>query len=352
MTTTEQTPTKVIDHKPTNTGAAFGSEVSAHMLMGVYRDGQWQEQAIVPFGPLMLSPTNLALHYGQSIFEGMKAFRMKDGNISVFRIDKHHERLNKTLERMSMPQMPFSYFDQAIRELVAVDADYVPDLNEGSLYIRPFVFATGEGFRVRVSDTYQFVIFTGPVGDYYQKPVRVKVETEFIRAAEGGPGFAKCAGNYAAAFYPTQKANREGFDNLLWTDSRQHEFIEESGTMNAMFVIDEVLITPSLTGTILDGITRDSLIRLARDMGVKVQQRKISYKELIAGAEQGLLQEAFGVGTAAVVSPIELIQVHGQDYPLPPYSDNSLWFRLKQRLTQIRTGYEADMYGWNTVLDV
>lgn len=328
----------------------FGSKLSAHMFVGHYTDGQWQEPQIVPYQNLDLAPTNLALHYGQSVFEGMKAFRMTDGNVSVFRMQKHHERFNRTMERMCIPPLPYTYFAKGITELVALDSSSVPHEKGSALYIRPFVFATDETFGVKISANYSFIIFTGPVGALYAKPVKVKVETEYTRAAEGGTGAVKCAGNYAAALYPTLLANKEGYDQLLWTDSKNHEFIEESGTMNIMFVIDNILVTPALTGTILDGVTRSSLIQVAQDLGHTVQQRRISYHELIAASANGSLQEAFGVGTAAVTSVISVINILGVDHTLAPVNEDSLSVKLRVHLEAIRCGEVADEHNWNTII--
>jgi branched-chain amino acid aminotransferase len=330
--------------------ADFGRIVSDHMLVADYCEGRWQEPEIVPFGEFMISPTALGLHYGQTIFEGMKAFRMKDGRVSIFRMEKHYQRFRKSLERMCMAFLPREHFVDGIRQLIAVDEPWVPNSEGASLYIRPFMFATEARFGMKISDEYRFNIFTGPVGPYYTKPLRVKVERHFTRAAKGGTGAAKCGGNYGASFYPAMKAKEEGFDQVLWTDGDGHEFIEESGTMNIMFMIDDVLVTPSLTDTILDGVTRDSLVQIARDMGVKVQERKISYLELKAALQDGKKLEAFGAGTAAITAPIAVIQIDGMDYDVPPYSEESFCVRAAKRLTQIRTGEYPDTHGWNTAL--
>ena len=325
----------------------FGKYVSDHMLICDYYDGEWQSPQVVPFANLSLSPTTLALHYGQSVFEGMKAFRMKDGSINIFRIDKHYDRLVKSLERMCM-QVPLKeIFMKGMMELVATDNAWVPNENGSSLYIRPFVFASEAKFGVKVSDEYRFIIFTGPVGPYYAKPLRVKVEREYIRAAKGGTGFAKCAGNYGGAFYPTQLARESGFDQVLWTNAIENKYIEESGTMNVMFVIDGKLVTPSLSDSILDGVTRDSLIQLAKDKGVVTEERRISTDELVTAFRNNMITEAFGAGTAAVVAPINLIHIDGVDYKLPFYNINSLMNQLKQQLEDIRTGRAEDVYGWN-----
>ena len=325
----------------------FGKYVSDHMLICDYYDGEWQSPQVVPFANLSLSPTTLALHYGQSVFEGMKAFRMKDGSINIFRIDKHYDRLVKSLERMCM-QVPLKeIFMKGMMELVATDNAWVPNENGSSLYIRPFIFASEAKFGVKVSDEYRFIIFTGPVGPYYAKPLRVKVEREYIRAAKGGTGFAKCAGNYGGAFYPTQLARESGFDQVLWTNAIENKYIEESGTMNVMFVIDGKLVTPSLSDSILDGVTRDSLIQLAKDKGVVTEERRISTDELVTAFRNNMITEAFGAGTAAVVAPINLIHIDGVDYKLPFYNINSLMNQLKQQLEDIRTGRAEDVYGWN-----
>jgi len=333
--------------KPTTT---FGTQLSPHMFIGRYSGGQWQTPEIMPYQNINIAPTNLALHYGQSVFEGMKAFRMKDGNVSVFRMKKHHERFNRTMERMCIPPLSYDYFANGIKELVALDESSVPAENGSSLYIRPFVFATDESFGVKISDTYAFIIFTGPVAALYGKPVKVKVETEYTRAAEGGTGAVKCAGNYAAALYPTFLAKQDGYDQLLWTDSKNHEFIEESGTMNVMFVINDTLVTPALSGTILDGVTRSSLIQVAQDLGYRVQQRKISFHELIAASADGSLTEAFGAGTAAVISSISVINILGKDYTLPATDENSLSIKLRDQLEAIRRGDIADQHNWNTIV--
>jgi len=328
----------------------FGKYISDHMLVCDYYDGEWQTPQILPFANLSLSPATLALHYGQSVFEGMKAFRMKDGSINIFRIDKHYDRLVKSLQRMCMQVPPKEIFAEGLTELVKLDKAWVPDENGSSLYIRPFVFASEAKFGVKVADEYRFIIFSGPVGPYYAKPLRVKVEREFIRAAKGGTGYAKCAGNYGGAFYPTQLAREKGFDQVLWTDAGENKFIEESGTMNVMFVINGKLITPGLSDSILDGVTRDSLIQLAKDKGVAVEERRIGTDELITAFRDNTITEAFGAGTAAVVAPINLIHIDGVDYKLPFYTVNNLMNQLKQQLEDIRTGRVSDIYNWNHII--
>ena len=326
----------------------FGKYISDHMLVCDFADGQWESPQIVPFANLSMSPSTLALHYGQTVFEGMKAFRMEDGSVNIFRIHKHYERLVKSLERMCMAVPPKEVFVEGLQQLVELDKDWVPE-SPGALYLRPFVYASEAKFGVKVSDQYRFVIFTGPVGPLYTDSIRVKVEREFTRAAKGGTGYAKCGGNYGAAYYPTKIAKEEGYDQVLWTDGRDHEFIEESGMMNAMFVIDGKLITPPTSDSILDGVTRDSLLTLAHLMGIPVEERPVSISELQSAFRNNTITEAFGAGTAAVVAPIGTINIDGIDHHLPEYSHENLMFQLKRRLDNMRSGKEKDVYGWNFV---
>ena len=328
----------------------FGKYVADHMLVCDYADGEWQTPQIVPFSNLSMSPTTLALHYGQTVFEGMKAFRMDNGDVNIFRIDKHYERLVRSLERMCMAVVPEAVFTEGLRQLVEIDDAWVPDEPGSALYLRPFVYASEARFGVKISDEFRFVVFTGPVGPYYPKPLRVKVETEYIRAAKGGTGYAKCGGNYGGAFYPAKLAQQAGYDQVLWTGGRDNKFIEESGTMNVMFVIDGVLVTPPLSDTILDGVTRDSLLRLANDLDYPTAERPVSVAELELAFRNGTLTEAFGAGTAAVIAPIQSINIGGRDFQLPEYSHETLMHKIKHRLDAIRTGRQADTYEWNFVI--
>ena len=328
----------------------FGKYVTDHMFVAEYKKGNWQLAKILPFQNLQLSPTALALHYGQTVFEGLKAFRMNNGNVSIFRIDKHFQRFNHSLERLCMPQVSFELFSESIKQLVTIDSAWVPGWEGCSLYVRPFMIATEERFGVKVSEEYKFIVFAGPVGPYYSKPLRVKIEDRYIRAAKGGTGYAKCGGNYGGAFYPAHQARLQGFDQVIWTDGSPDLNIEESGTMNVMFVIDRKVVTPPLSDTILDGITRDSLLALAIDLGYEVEERKINAKELVQLHNEGRLKEAFGTGTAAVASPIKTLHILGTDYHLPDYTSDSFMEKAKKLLTEIRIGLQADKYGWNTVI--
>jgi branched-chain amino acid aminotransferase len=350
METTIEMPTVSVPGTVTDTRSLpFGKVPTDHMFIAEYADGKWQNARITPFQDLVLSPMALCLHYGQTVFEGMKAFKMNDGRINVFRIDKHYDRFIKSLERMCMPAVPKDLFVNAIDRLVAIDADWVPSDEDGSLYLRPFMIATEGRIGVKVADEYLFMIIASPAHKYYAAPLRVKVETEYVRAAEGGTGAAKCGGNYGGAFYPTGLARAQGFDQVLWTDAKTHEFIEESGTMNAMFVIDNTIITPRLSGSILDGVTRDSLLTIAREKGLIVEERAISYKELLSAFKAGKRVEAFGAGTAAVIAPIATIAVDGKDYECYT-GDDALMYRLRQYLYDIRKGIVADGHNWNHVV--
>lgn len=328
----------------------FGKYISDHMVIARYSKGQWQEMKIVPYGEIPMTPAILSLHYGQSVFEGLKAFRDDNGNICVFRPAKHSARLNKSLERMCMPPVSEEMFTQGIHALLEVDQEWIPTSEGASLYIRPVVFATESRFGVKISDEYLFVIMTSPVGPYFSKPLRLKVEDTFVRAAEGGTGYAKCAGNYGGAFYPTQLAREEGFDQVLWTDAREHRHIDEAGVMNVMFVINGKLITPKLSSAILDGTTRDSILQIAPLLGIETEERRVSIAEIVTAFEDGSLTEAFGAGTAAVVSPIATITIKGVDYHLPEVTAASLQQQVKKKLNSIRMGNEPDPFGWNYII--
>ncbi|MBP7558684.1 MAG: branched-chain amino acid aminotransferase [Chitinophagaceae bacterium] len=330
------------------TSLEFGKYVADHMLVADFFNEQWHNPQITPFANLSLSPATLALHYGQSVFEGMKAFRAADGRINIFRIEKHYERLVRSLHRMCMPAPSYEMFEQGLVTLIDTDRNWVPSAKGASLYIRPFIFASESKFGVKVSEEYRFIIFTGPVPALFTAPIKVKVETDFIRAAKGGTGFAKCAGNYGGAFYPTQEARRQGFDQVLWTDGGSDPAIEESGMMNVLFVIDNKLVTAPLSDTILDGVTRDSLLTLAADRGVVVEQRRLRVSELEEALRRGVVQAAFGAGTAAVVAPIQTIQIGEKAYQLPAAKPDALMHQLKQQLDAIRLGETPDMHGWNT----
>jgi branched-chain amino acid aminotransferase len=249
-----------------------------------------------------------------------------------------------------MAEVAYEIFEEGMKELVALDKNWVPRQEGSSLYIRPFMYASEARFGVKPSDEYRFIIFTGPVGPLFSKPVKMKVEREYIRAAKGGTGSTKCGGNYGGVMYPTKMAREEGYDNVIWTDAREHNFIEESGAMNLMFVIDGKLLTPPNSDSILDGVTKDSLLIIAKDMGVNLEERPVSVNEVRDAFKKGTITEAYCVGTAAVASPIEVIGIDGENYTLPVPNESGIMFQLKKRLDAIRYGTAEDIYNWNTIV--
>jgi branched-chain amino acid aminotransferase len=324
----------------------FGATFSDHMFMADYENGEWKNMQILPFGYIPLHPANLAIHYGQSIFEGMKVNKMHDGTPALFRTDMHIDRINKSAERMCMPTFPGDLFDQALNMLVEIDHQWIPTSEGASLYVRPFMFATDETIGVKASSNYKFMIITGPVGLYFSKPVKLWVEEHYVRAANGGVGEAKTAGNYAASLLPAKLAREKGYDQVIWMDSKEFKYIQEVGTMNLFFVIDGKIITPVTDGAILKGITRDSFLHLLRDRGYEVEERLLTIDEVIAAHKAGTLTEAFGAGTAAVVSPI--IEITKEDYTmkLPPLEGNKIAPLCKELITGIKAGKVADKHGW------
>lgn len=324
----------------------FGRNISDHMFIAEYTGGEWKNARIMPYGDLSLSPVTAALHYGQAIFEGMKAYKNDNNEVLLFRPTDNWKRFNQSAERMCMPTISEELFMGGLSELLRLDAGWVPSQPGCSLYVRPYMFATDAFLGVRPSDTYYFIIFTCPVGKYYANPPKVKVETKYIRAAEGGVGAAKCAGNYAASMYPTKLAQQQGYDQLIWTDAKEHTFVEESGTMNVMFVIDGKLITPAVSDTILNGITRKSIVEIARAWGMPVEERRISIQEVVTAIKESRLEAAFGAGTAVVVSPFSVIGFEGVDYELPAVQPDSFVAKASAYLTDIRTGKVEDTFGW------
>lgn len=325
----------------------FGKVFSDHMLVMDYNNGEWQTPEIVPFGDLNLHPATSAIHYGQSIFEGLKAYRNKDNEIVIFRPDMNAKRFKESCKRMCMPEFPEDLFLQCIEKLVALDHEWIPKKEGYSLYIRPFLFATDDYIGIKPSDSYKFMIFTCPVGSYYSEPLSVKIEEKYTRAAEGGVGRAKTAGNYAASLYPAKLGKDQGFHQLVWTDAKTHEYIEESGTMNIMFVIDGKLVTPSEnTDTILPGITKRSVVELAKQWGMEVEERQVSVKEIISAAKDGSLTEVFGAGTAATIAQIEKIGYRDEIIELPNVADREFSNKVFHYLDNIKLGHEPDSNEW------
>jgi len=329
----------------------FGKIFSDHMFVADYADGEWKNFEIVPYAEIGLSPAISALHYGQAFFEGLKAYKHADGKVSVFRPDKNAERFNKSAERLCMPELPEEIFVQSIAALVNLDRDWIPAQANHSLYIRPFMFATDPFLGVAPASTYKFIVLTCPVGPYFSKTLRVKIETYYTRAAAGGMGFAKSAGNYGGAMLPSRKAVEEGFDQIIWTDAKEHNYIEEMGAANAMFVLDGKLITPSTEeNTILKGITCNTVMTLARDWGFPVEQRRISVAEIIEGAKNGKLTDAFGAGTAATIAPVGSIGYEGEEYFLSDPKTREFSQKVLKTLDGIRYGSAPDPHGWNYMI--
>jgi branched-chain amino acid aminotransferase len=324
----------------------FGRVFSDHMFVMDYADGAWKEPVIMPFADLQMSPAALVLHYSQTIFEGLKAYRADDGSVGIFRPMDNIARMNRSAVRMCMPQIPEELFLEALTTLVGEDRNWIPEGDGAALYIRPFMFASDEYIGVKPSDGYRFIIFTCPVRGYYSEPVRVKIETTYSRAFPGGTGEAKCGGNYAGGLYPAKMGQDAGFHQLIWTDGLTHQYIEESGTMNVFFNIDGTLVTPALDGTILRGVTRDSIIRIAKDEGFPVEERRVSVEEIVTAAREKRLVSAFGAGTAATIAHIASI-AHGDEvFELPAIGERKLAERIGSVLDGIRRGHLTDKYGW------
>ncbi|MEX1193304.1 MAG: branched-chain amino acid aminotransferase [Brumimicrobium sp.] len=325
----------------------FGKVFSDHMLVMDYENGEWSSPEILPFEDLKLHPATSAIHYGQSIFEGLKAYRTIDNEVAIFRADMNAKRFKESCERMCMADMPVELFEYCVNKIVDFDRDWVPNKEGYSLYIRPFMFATDDFIGIKPSDKYRFMIFTCPVGAYYSEPLNVKIEEKYSRAAEGGVGRAKTAGNYAASLFPAKLGKEKGFHQLVWTDAKTHKYIEESGTMNIMFVIDGKLITPSEdSDTILPGITKRSVIELANDWGMPVEERKIEVAEIIDAIEDGSLTEAFGAGTAATIAQIKMIGFRDKEYHLPPVPERKFSNKVYHYLDDIKIGKVEDKFNW------
>ncbi len=324
----------------------FGKCFSDHMLVAEYSDGKWHKPVIMPYADVPMSYSMSALHYGQAIFEGMKAYKNDKGEVSLFRPTENFIRLNKSAIRMAMPEVPEEIFMGGLTELLKLDSAWVPNSETGSLYIRPFLVATDQAIGVKASETYKFVIITCPAGKYYSDPIKVLVETNYFRAVHGGVGFVKAAGNYGRSLYPTKLAQQKGYQQVIWTDSTTHQYVEESGTMNLMFVIGDTVLTPALGDTILSGITRKSVLALAHEWGFKVEERKISIPEILTAHANGTLQECFGCGTAATIAQIVTIGHDGKDYDLPAVETRKFSTRVDETLRNIRKGKVADTMNW------
>lgn len=336
--------------KPEQNNLGFGQYFTDHMFVMDYTEGKgWHDPRIVPYGPLTLDPATAALHYGQSIFEGMKAYNTEDGRILLFRPHKNMERINSTNDRMCIPPIDEDFCVEAIKTLVKLDRDWIPTAPGTSLYIRPFIFATDAVLGVHPSHTYKFVVILSPVGAYYPSginPVKIYVENKYVRAVKGGTGFAKTCGNYAASLKAQAEAAKKGYIQVLWLDGVERKYVEEVGSMNVFFKINGEVITPSLEGSILPGITRDSVIQLLKSWGVKVTERRLSIQELYDAHSNGTLEEAFGTGTAAVISPIGELNWNDNIMIINNRKIGELSQKLYDTISGIQTGKLEDKYSW------
>jgi len=324
----------------------FGKYFSDHMLEADYADGEWKMVSIKPYQPISIEPSMMALHYGQAIFEGIKAYRKSNGEAFIFRPYDNMKRFNISAERMDMPAVPEDIFIEGMRQLVAIDKEWIPAKEDYSLYIRPFMFATDATLGVKPSETYKFMILLSPTGPYYSSPMKIYVEEKYTRAAPGGVGFAKNAGNYGGALKATSEARAKGFDQVLWTDAFEHKWLQEVGTMNVFFIFGNTAVTPSLEeGTILEGVTRDSVMTVLREQGLTVEERKINIDEVVEGYKTGKLTEIFGSGTAATISPLKELRYKDYSMHLDVASYQTAPM-AKKILTEIREGKRPDIHGW------
>ena len=327
------------------TNLEFGAVFTDHMFSCDYINGEWVNPEIIPYQPISVSPASRVFHYGQACFEGMKAYKDTNNKIWLFRPDENYKRIIKSSLRLAMPEFPENLFFEGLNKLLKLDSDWIKPGLGNSLYIRPFIFATEGSINATEANQYKFMIICAPASSYYSGEVRVKIEKSFSRAAKGGVGYAKAAGNYAAQFYPTTLAKNEGFQQIIWTDSSNHEYIEEAGTMNLFFRIGNKLITAPTSDSILDGVTRKSIIQIAKDQGIEVEVRPIKVEELIGAAKNNTLLEIFGSGTAVVVLPIKGFGYENSKYELIQ-KENSWATMLKNKLNNIQYNLIEDPYNW------
>ncbi|NKI26231.1 branched-chain amino acid aminotransferase [Arenibacter sp. 6A1] len=340
----EKAKTSKIDQVDFN-NLAFGKVLTDHMMVCDYKNGAWETPKVIPYQPISLDPSAKIFHYGQSVFEGMKAYKDSEKKVWLFRPLDNHKRINISSKRLAIPEIPEDYFMEGLKALLKVDEQWIPTSEGSSLYIRPFIFATGKGFHASPADEYKLIIACAPSGSYFAGKVKVLIEETYSRSANGGVGFAKAGGNYAGQFYPTQLAVEKGYNQVIWTDDNTHEYIEEAGAMNIFIRINDTLITSPTSDRILDGITRKSIIEIAKDENIAVEVRKITVSEVIEASKNGSLKEMFGAGTAAVISPISGFGYRNQDYDLPEL-ENSYAALLKKRITDIQYNKVEDKFGW------
>lgn len=334
-------------HQLDQNNIQFGKLYTDHMLICDYENGKWNAPEIVPYGNISMSPATSSIHYGQSIFEGVKAYKNQEGVVSIFRPSDNWKRFNISAQRMAMPSIPEDIFVGGMKKLIDLDSDWVPSAKGCSLYIRPFMFATDEFIGVKPAEKFRFMIINSPAGLYYSKPTRIFVQDKYVRAFAGGVGFTKAAGNYAASMLPMVEIKEGGFDQNLWMDGVEHKYIHEIGTMNVFFVLGNQVITPSLNeGTILAGVTRDSVISLLKEKGIEVEQRPLSIDEVVASYRKGKLKEAFGTGTAAVIAPIAELHYQGEDIKLPNIDEWEIAPWISKHIADIRYGNVKDTHNW------
>ncbi len=324
----------------------FGKIYSDHMLQAYHENGEWQNAEILPYGNLSMSPATSFFHYGQAIFEGIKAYRDADGKPVIFRPYENWKRFNRSAERLGLPYVPEELFMDGMRKLVDLDSAWVPSKGQTSLYIRPFMMAVDEFIGIKPTTKFLFMIITCPAGPYYDKPVSIYVDDKYVRAFPGGIGYTKAAGNYGASMYPMTEVRKMGYDQILWMDGVEHKYVQEIGTMNVFFVLGDTVVTPELGDTILEGVTRDSVITLLRDKGIKVEERQLSIDEIVAAHEAGELKEAFGTGTAASISSIADLTYKGKKIELPSVENWTVVPSVLQELNAIRYGKQEDRHNW------
>jgi branched-chain amino acid aminotransferase len=325
---------------------SFGETFTDHMFICDYYNGEWTTPKIVPYQSISIDPSSSALHYGQAIFEGMKAYKDDNGKVWLFRPKDNWLRLNKSCERMMIPNFPEDYFMEGLKKLISIDSDWIKPGEGNSLYVRPFVFASQPSVQASPSNEYKFMIICSPAKSYYDNSeFNVLIAENYSRAADGGVGYAKAAGNYGAQFYPTALAQDKGYQQVVWTDANKHKYIEEAGTMNIFVRIGDILITAPTNDRILDGVTRKSAIKIAKKLGIKIQIRPFTIDEVVAASDNGELKEIFGAGTAVVIIPITGFGYKNIDYKIQTISD-SYANRLKKIITEIQYNISDDPYGW------
>ena len=350
----KQQLTQLGKEKPEIDKLGFGQIFTDHMFVLDYTEGHgWHDPRIIPYQPLTLDPSCMVFHYGQTVFEGLKAYKTKEKEVLLFRPDQNFKRLNKSSERMSIPALDEQLVLEGLKQLVSIDRDWIPEAPGTSLYIRPFIIATEPYLGVAPSKNYQFIIIMSPVGSYYKEginPVKILVESDYVRAVKGGTGEAKTGGNYSSSLKAQEKAADGGYAQTLWLDGKEHKYVEEVGSMNVFFIIEGKAITPALNGSILPGITRDSILTVLRDKGYEVEERRISIDEVVEAHQEGKLQEAFGTGTAAVISPIGEFLVNGETLVVNDNQIGPVTQELYDTLTGIQNGVVEDKFNWTIKL--